>query len=284
MITHKLTFQVLSFTDAGVLASGLLSFKTRTRSLKQHIPIGTIARAWQLLVFAFLFQASLFPVNTQAQRRRPPAGGRLAVVVDERLSALRSTPQLSGKLLRRLGRGRLVAIRGIRRSDDGIFFFLVNVTSRTHGWIQREAIVSASHQGDEQRLLGLIKGSTEFDRIARARIFLDLFPRSSMRSEVLLMFGDAAEEAAARLSRDASRRINEGQIGADAPVISYFLNYSGLDRYNRQGVRFIFGCSTKRFHYDGASWREIVRRYPKTSEATEAQKRLAELAALVPEQ
>ena len=259
MKTHKLTFQVLAFTDPRA-----------------------IARAWQLLVYASLFQASLFPVNIQAQRRRPPTGGRLAVVVDERLSTLRSTPQLSGKLLRRLGRGRLVAIRGTKKSQDGIVFLLVNVTARTHGWIQREAVVSSSYQGDEQRLLGLIKGSNDFDRIARAKIFLDLFPRSSLRSEVLLMFGDAAEDAAARLSRDASRRINEGEIRSlDAPVFSYFLNYSGLDRYNRQGVGFIFASSTKRFHYDGSSWREIVRRYPKMPQATEARKRLGELAAFV---
>ncbi len=240
------------------------------------------AKRRPLWLLTLLLHVILFQVDTSAQRRRPPTGGRLAVVVDERLSTLRSTPQLSGKLLRRLGRGRLVAIRGIKRSQDGIVFFLVNVTARTHGWIQREAVVSASSQADEQRLFSLIKGSDEFDRIARARIFLDMFPRSSVRSEVLLMFGDAAEEAATRLSRDASRRINEGEIRLlDAPVFSYFLNYSGLDRYNRQGVGFIFARSTKRFHYDGTSWREIVRRYPKTPEATEARKRLVELAAVV---
>jgi len=237
-------------------------------------------KRWSPWLLTFLLlHASFFQVD--AQRRRPPSGGRLAVVVDERLSTLRSTPQLSGKLLRRLGRGRLVAIRGMKRSQDGIVFFLVNVTARTHGWIQREAVVSPS-QADEQRLFSLINGSAEFDRIARARIFLDMFPRSSLRAEVLLMFGDAAEDAAARLSRDASRRINEGEIRSlDAPVFSYFLNYSGLDRYNRQGVGFIFASSTKRFHYDGTSWREIVRRYPKTPEATEARKRLVELAAVV---
>ncbi len=175
-----------------------------------------------------------------------------------------------------------MAIRGIKRSQDGIVFFLVNVTARTHGWIQREAVVSSSSQADEQRLLGLIKSSAEFDRISRARIFLDMFPRSSLRPEVLLMLGDAAEEAATRLSRDASRRMNEVEIRLlDAPVFSYFLNYNGLDRYNRQGVGFIFASSTKRFHYDGTSWREIVRRYPKTPEATEARKRLGELAEVV---
>ena len=56
----------------------------------------------------------LFLVNSTlifAQQRKPPAGGRLAIVVDERLAALRATPQLSGKLVRRLSRGRRRAQR-----------------------------------------------------------------------------------------------------------------------------------------------------------------------------
>jgi hypothetical protein len=56
------------------------------------------------------------------------------------------------------------------------------------------------------------------------------------------------------------------------------LNYSGLDRYNRQGVIFTFDREAKKFHYDGAGWREIVRRYPQSPEASEAQTRLAALA------
>ena len=76
------------------------------------------------------------------QKRKPPAGGRLAVVVEERLAALRATPQLNGRLIRRLSRGRMVAIRFSKVSADGVTFFLVSVTSRTHGWIQRDAVVS----------------------------------------------------------------------------------------------------------------------------------------------
>jgi hypothetical protein len=224
----------------------------------------------------------LLPSEMSGQKRSLPTGGPIAVVVDERLSALRSTPQFSGKLLRRIGRGRLVAIRGAKTSQEGIVFFLVNVTSRTHGWIQREAVMSPSHPRDDQKLLDLIKSSAEFDRIARARVFLDHFPRSPLRSEVLLMLGDAAQEAAARLSRDATRRINKDEIqSSDAPLFSYFLNYTGLDRYNRQGVKFVFDSVTKQFHYDGTAWREILRRYPKSPESVEARKRLAQLAAAV---
>ena len=215
----------------------------------------------------------VFPqIIVVAQQRKPPAGGRLAVVVDERLAALRATPQFNGRLVRRLGRGRMVAIRSTKMGADGIVFFLVNVTTRTHGWIQREAVASPLRAGDDQMLLRLIRASNGFDRIARARILLDYFPRSPLRAEVLLLLGDTAEEVAVKLSSDATRRLQEG-LG-DAPEFSYYLNHTGLDRYNRQRVGFVFDKSTKRFHYDGAAWRELIRLHQKTPQAIEAQKRL----------
>ena len=207
-----------------------------------------------------------------AQQRKPPVGGRLAIVGDERLAALRATPQLSGRLVRRLNRGRLVAVRSMKTNADGISFFLVNVSSRTRGWIQRDAVVSPSRPGDDQRLFTLIEHSQGFDRIARARTFLDHFPRSRLRPAVLLLLGNTAEELAAKLSNDAARRLKEN-LG-DAPEFSYFLNYTGLDRYNRQGITFVFNQSSKRFHYDGSSWRELIHRYPHSPAATEAKIKL----------
>jgi hypothetical protein len=221
--------------------------------------------------------ASLFVLQSSslAQKRRPPAGGRGAVVVDERLSALRESPDLSGRLLQRVSRGRLVAIRGERRSRDGVLFYRVNLTSRTSGWIQHEALIAPSQKGDDERLLRLVRASADFDRIARAKIFLEMFPRSTLRPVVLLMYADAAEAAAEKLSRDASRRLNIEEMSAvGAPEFSYFLNYNGLDRYNRQGIRFVFDRVSKRFHYAGSAWREISRRYPRSPEAGEARKRL----------
>lgn len=217
----------------------------------------------------------LFLQITGFAQKKPPSGGRLAVVVDERLAALRATPQLNGKLVRRLSRGRLVAVRSFKTNGDGLTFLLVNVTRRTHGWIQRDAVASPSRVGDDRRLLMLIQRSDGFDRIARARIFLDHFPRSSVRPEVLLLLGDTAEELAAKLSLDAARRLKD-DLG-DAPEFSYYLNYTGLDRYNRQGVMFVFDRSTKRFHYDGASWRELIRRFPHSLFATEAKIKLNSL-------
>lgn len=222
-----------------------------------------------LTVFLFLSSEIL------AQKRQLPAGGRLAVVVDERLSALRESPQPSGKLLKRLSRGRFVSIRGERRTSE-LVFYRVSITSRTSGWIQRDALIAPSRRGDDEKLFRLIQASDEFDRLVRARIFLDVFRYSRFRPAVLLLYGDTAEAAAVNLTREANRRLDPGEMdGGGAPRFSYFLNYNGLDRYNRQGVSFLFDRELTRFHYNGAAWREITRRYPRSAEAQEARKRLA---------
>jgi hypothetical protein len=229
------------------------------------------------LTVPFCLLLLLFFVHTAAtgQQRKAPSGGRIAVVVDERLAALRTTPDLNGKLVRRLSRGRLVAIRSVKTNRDGIAFFFVNVTTRTRGWIQRESIVSPSRVGDDARLLRLIQQSHDFDRIVRARIFLDQFRRSALRPAVLLLLGDTAEELAVKLTTQAQRKLNTN-LG-EAPELSYFLNYIGLDRYNRQGVHFTFIPTTKRFHYDGAAWRLLLRHHPNSPEAVAARLRLVQL-------
>ncbi|MDQ3713013.1 MAG: hypothetical protein M3388_12460, partial [Acidobacteriota bacterium] len=61
------------------------------------------------------------------------------------------------------------------------------------------------------------------------------------------------------------------------PLHSFYLNYVSLDRYRRQGINFIFNANAKILHYDGASWREITKKFPKSTEAVEAQKRLDSL-------
>ena len=231
-------------------------------SLRKFIPA-------VLFVSLFLLSANSFA------RRRPPAGGRVAIIVDERLSALRATPELSGMLMRRMGRGAFVAVKAEKRSRDGVIFYRINVNSRTSGWVQRDALVSPARSGDDARLLRLIKGSDDFDRIARARIFLDNFTGSALRPQVLLIYSQAAEDIAGRLSREAGRRLNEKEMEAGgAPIHSYFLNYSGLDRYNRQGIAFIFDVREKRLRYDGEGWQELVHRYPRSPEAAEARRRI----------
>ena len=226
-------------------------------------------RVTSLLILSLVF--TLCTLHASAQKQKTPPGGRMGVVVDERLSALRATPDLRGKLIRRIARGRLVAIRKVKFNTEGVAFYLVNLSSRTSGWIQREAVTSPSHRGSDVALLKLIESSHDFDRIVRARIFLNYFPNSRLRPMVLLILGDTAEEAADKLSRDASRRLTND---FSAPEFTYFLNYSGLDRYNRQSIAFLFDKQSRRFHYDGSAWRELIRRYPKALEASEARARL----------
>jgi hypothetical protein len=230
-----------------------------------------------LAVPALVLFAAIAP-PAFAQKKRLPRGGNIAVVADERLAALRAAPSLSAHLIRRLSRGRFVSVRATKRNHEGLFFCHVVVTRRTSGWIQNEALVMSARVGDDERLAHLIGGTDEFERIARARIFLDTFSRSALRPKVLLALGDAAEEAAGQLTREATRRFERREIPTDgAPEFSYYLNYNGLDRYNRQGVTFSFDREKRQFHYDGAAWRDILRKYPSSQEATEAAKRLQNL-------
>jgi hypothetical protein len=237
----------------------------------------------KLLSLCSMLLVLSFEEQTFAQKRRVPSGGRLAVVADERLSALRAAPNLSAKLVERLSRGRFVAILGANRTQDGIIFYRVKVSRRRSGWIQSDAVVSSTQSADDGRLLGLIRGADEFDRVARARVFLEMFPHSPLRPRVLMLYAEGAEDAASKLSREAERRFEKSEIPSDgAPSFSYFLNYSGLDRYNRQGATFIFDRATKQFHYEGWAWREILRRHPNSPEAAEARKRLDTLATFTP--
>ena len=72
-----------------------------------------------------------------------------------------------------------------------------------------------------------------------------------------------------------ARRLDAREMEAGgAPTASYFLNFNGLDRLNRLGVKFVFDGASKQFRYDGAAWREIITRHPRSPEAAEARRRL----------
>ena len=229
-------------------------------------------------IIALLLLFHITSPNSLGQKRRVPPGGRVAVVVDERLSALRAMPDLRARLIERVSRGRLVSIRG-ERVIDGLRFYRVAVTRRTAGWLQSEAVVVPWRPGDDRRLVTLIENSDEFDRIVRARTFLDAFPRSPLSPRVLALYAGAADEVAAKLSREAQRRFAKAELPANgAPEYSYYLNYNGLDRYNRAGVTFTLDRTSKTYSYDGGAWRQIVRRFPNSLEAVEARKRLEALA------
>jgi hypothetical protein len=62
-----------------------------------------------------------------------------------------------------------------------------------------------------------------------------------------------------------------------APLHSFYLNFVSLDRYRKLGIVFLFNSNTKTFHYDGETWQEIINKFPQSSEAAEARKRLDSL-------
>ena len=241
--------------------------------------------------FCFLFCAVCvvcFASFAAAQKRRAPFAKKptakrfapvSAVVINERLAVLRFEPGLNQILMQRLQTGRDLLILG-EKEIDGVKFYRVQMPPEKSGWVQAEAVASNQKSGDDERFARLIRASEGFDQIERAAIFLENFPNSSSRPAILLLFGDLLDETAVRLTRDATRRLDAGEMRASgAPVHSYFLSYNGLDRYRRLGVNFLFDAAQKRFRYDGATWREIANKYPNSAEAQEAAKRLNSLNA-----
>jgi hypothetical protein len=243
---------------------------------------------FHVLLLVFL----VFVVQTQAQKKRRPITSvkkpvaqnqiprenvNSVIVVDERLAVLRAQPSLYATPIQRMRRGRAISISGVKESD-GVTFYRVNLSAEGAGWVQAEAVVGKARRGDDERLARLVHSSGGFDQIERATIFLENFPKSSLRPAMLLLFGDLVEENAAVISREATRRLNRREMSATgAPLHSFYLNYTSLDRYRRLGVGFVFNSNTKILHYNGAAWKEILTKFSKTPEAAEAQKRLDSL-------
>ncbi len=230
-------------------------------------------------------------IVTDAQKRRSSASvrnrfsgvqkpreiGSSAIVIDETLSVLRMKPSLFADPVQRMRRGRRVQILGVAEAD-GVKFYRVSAPPNSSGWVQADAVFGKFRTGDEERLAQLVQASDGFDRIEIAAAFLDLYPSSQFRPSILLLFGDLLEETAAKLSKDSSSRLSRREMAASAaPMHSYYLNFVSLDRYRKLGILFLFNSTTRTFHYDGASWKEIVKKFPNSAEAAEAQKRLDSL-------
>jgi hypothetical protein len=200
-----------------------------------------------------------------------------AVVVDERLAVLRAEPSLYAKSIQRMRVGRIVRISGSKQAD-GVTFYRVTALPNNYGWVQAEAVVSRLRRGDDERLAKLVQAADGFEQIEVAMLFLETFTDSQLRPAIFLLIGDLMEEIALKLSAEATRRLVRREMAASgAPLHSFYLNYVSLDRYRKLGLNFSFNSATKLLHYDGASWREIIAKFPKTSEAVEAQKRLEAL-------
>ncbi len=246
------------------------------------------------IIITFCLLCTVLLVDASSQVRKPPRKqvaeknareSRVFVVIDERLSVIREKPSLYAIPLQRMRRGRLILISGgFRQDENGIKFYPVQLPN-VQGWVQAEALAAVKSKADEKRLISLIQDSSGFDKIERTAIFLKYYPDSEFYPTVLLLFGDLLEEVAATLSRDAKRRLDEKEMAASgAPIESFYLSYSGLDRYRRLGVTFLFNKKTRNFHYDGQAWKEIIEKFPNSSEVAEAKKRLDALKAKMQEE
>ncbi len=203
--------------------------------------------------------------------------GQTGIVVDESLSVLRIRPSLFSESIQRMRRGRRVQILGVSEAD-GVKFYRVAAPPSNYGWVQSDAVFGKFRVSDEERLARLVQASDGFDQIEVAVEFFGLYPNSPFRPSILLLFGDLLEEVAVKLSRDATNRLSRKEMAASAaPLHSYYLNFVSIDRYRKLGVIFLFNSTAKQFHYNGASWKEIVAKFPESPEAVEAKRRLDSL-------
>jgi hypothetical protein len=236
-------------------------------------------------IIFLVFLAFVSP--TEAQKKRPFTAKKtistatqnpnLAIVIDERLAVLRTQPSLYSDSIQRMRSGRILAIAGAKQID-GITYYRVTLPPKKYGWVQAEAVVGKNRKGDDQRLIQLIQASDGFEKFERIAVFLENFPVSPLRPAILLLSGDLAEEIALKLSRDATRQLDKREMSASgAPLHSFYLNHSSLDRYRKIGIDFWFNSATKSYHYNGVVWNELMSKFPKSSEAEEARKRLESL-------
>jgi hypothetical protein len=217
------------------------------------------------------------PIKNSIAAQKSVEKSNKAVVVDERLSVLRPQPSLFAKPIQRMRSGRVVSVTGTKEAD-GVTFYRVTALPNNAGWVQSDAVFGKFRRGDDERLAKLVQSTDGFEQIERAQIFLDTFPDSTLKPAILLLLGDLLEEIALKLSSDATRRLDRREMAASgAPLHSFYLNFVSLDRYRKLNVNFLFNPKARLLHYDGASWREIVEKSPKSAEAIEAQKRLDSL-------
>lgn len=240
-----------------------------------------------LILLIIVSLAAVSPVQAQKKRTKPNGNGKystrsrpglpVGIIVDERLSVLRLEPNLYANSIQRMRTGRIVSISGTRQTDGVIFYRITGGTGKA-GWVQAEALIIRNEQRDDERLFRLIQVSKGFEQLERGQLHLENFPNSRFRSAVLLLLGDIIEEFSVKLSRDAARQLDEREMSSTgAPLLSFFLNHKTLDRFRKIGVNFWFNSATKRYHYNGAMWREILKKFPGSNEAIEAEKRLGSL-------
>jgi hypothetical protein len=239
-------------------------------------------------LFFTIFAVCLLTYIVEAQKNRPTIkpktaqtkplnAGTKGIVVDERLSLLRLRPSLYADSIQRMRTGREVIITGFKEAD-GVTFYRVNTLQNRGGWVQSEAIVTKARRGDDERFARIVQATGDFEQIELASLFLEMYPKSTLRTPILLLYGDLIEEQSRKLSAMATKRLDRREMAAsNAPLHSFYLNFVSLDRYRKLGIVFLFNVSTKQLHYNGSAWEEIINKFPKSSEVEEAKKRLDSL-------
>lgn len=236
------------------------------------------------VILFFTNISDIYGQRSKSRRNRVPSPttqpaevGKIGVIVDETLSVLRKEPSLFADAVQRMRSGRKVKITAVREAD-GVRFFRVLAPPSAGGWVQSDAVFGPFREGDDARLARLILAMTGFEQIETANLFPSIFPQSPLLPKILLLIGDLAEDAATKLSRDASSRLKRNEMAATgAPIHSYYLNFVSLDRYRKLGIVFVFNAETKKYYYEGAKWRELLTLAPNSEEAAEARKRLEAL-------
>ncbi len=236
------------------------------------------------LLFVTLCLMALTISSTSGQtfkikKRNKHIPGQRAIVYDERLSALRTQPDVKAQLISRLHRDREVGIIGPARSvKGGPVFYPIAVSRNIRGWIIVEALARPQRTQDANRMMNLIEDTKDdFTRTRLARLAADQFRGMTVAANALLTLGKAAEQASIKLSRDARKRAGEPDEVTDKNLSErdFMLNFVGLDRYNKLGI--MFNYDNDRLVYDGAAYREILRQYPRSAEAAEARVLLEKL-------
>ncbi|HXF04807.1 MAG TPA: hypothetical protein VNM72_05255 [Blastocatellia bacterium] len=197
-------------------------------------------------------------------------------VVDERFSALRREPGLTGRIIERMRLGRFIAVLPQRRRVDGMMFYRVALSRRRRGWVCDRAFVLAGRPGHDVRLLHLIEEAEGFRRLVLARLLITQFRQSPLRPRALLILGEEADGAAQALSQEVRRREPPPARDEELSPRQWYLNDERLDRYNRLGIVFEYDETLGAYRYDGWAYREILRRYPTSAEAARAAQRLKE--------
>ena len=204
--------------------------------------------------------------------------GQPAVVFDDRLSALRAEPDVKAALQQRLSRGRAVGVLAATKNKSGSSFLRVAVSRNVRGWMLSAAIARLNSVADGEKMLAAIAAAKDdLLKVRMARLCAVGLRLPTIAPRALLALGQAAEHAAEKLSRDADRRLGDNVPDGDLSKRDFELSFNGLDRFNRAGVTFDYDEAKDRFVYDGAAYRELLRRYPRSAEATQARERLVAL-------